>query len=169
TFAGDVGRAVGGFASIDQLSATNTRFTEGSHTVTVASADLRAIDGPGSVALRGLRTAPEDESVLLFRADVGADAPLAGFDADADRLVFGSLTENGEIATSADRIAAGSVALNPANPSTSTSATIADTSGGLVIDSAGDVAMGAGEKLSTTAVLAIHAGGTATLGDLSAS
>src|SRR5262249_52415168 len=47
-------------------------------------------------------------------------------------------------------------------------ATIVDSNGGLTIESAGDVTMGAGEKLSSTAALAIHAGGVATLGDLSA-
>jgi hypothetical protein len=50
----------------------------------------------------------------------------------------------------------------------SDAATIADTSGGLVIESAGDVAIGAGEKLSVAGGLAIRAGVTATVADLAA-
>ena len=158
-FTGNVGHDAGGTASIDHLAVTDARFTAGSHTVTVASADFQRIDGPGSVALRGLGAGSQIE----IRNDVGGRAALALFDADAELLVFG--TGDG---TSANRITAGEVQLNAADPSTSPYATIVDTSGGLGIVSAGDVTMGAGEKLSATEQLAISAGGTARLSDLSA-
>ena len=126
--------------------------------------ELRAIDGPADLTLRGAGPG----SQIAIRGDVGAREALTSFDADAELLVFGEHSD-GSVVTGADRIVAGSVALNTANPSTSPAATIADTGGGLSIESAGDVAMGAGEKLSATGGLAIRAGGTATLSDLSAS
>jgi trimeric autotransporter adhesin len=162
---GDVGHDAGGTPTIDELVLSDARLTAGSHTITVASADFAALDGPGSLALRGLRLDPGVESLLTFRDNVGASLPLAGLDADADRIAFSA---NHETGTRADRIVAGNVALNTANPSTSTRATIVDTAGGLSIVSAGDVTIGAGEKLSSTERLAIKAAGTATLSDLSA-
>ena len=157
TFLGNVGSDAGGTPTVDALNVTDVRFTEGIHTVTVASADFDRIDGPGSLVLRGRGP----DSLLEFRDDVGAAQPLASFDADADLLVFGS---------SADRIVAGSVRLNAETPTTAApdAATIADTSGGLTIESASDVEIGAGEKLSVVGGLAIHAGGTATVSDLAA-
>jgi hypothetical protein len=165
TFAGDVGHDAGGTPTVDGLVLSDAAFTAGTHTITVASADFAAVDGPGSLVLRGLRLDPGVESLLTFRDDIGATSPLASLDADADLIVFDA---NHETGTRADRITAGDVALDTANPNTSPYATIVDTAGGLSIVSTGDVSMGAGEKLSSTERIAITAAGTATLSDLSA-
>ncbi|TMA24367.1 MAG: hypothetical protein E6J87_23945 [Deltaproteobacteria bacterium] len=163
TFGGNVGNAT----PLGQFKATDATFTAADHTVRARSIDLSAIDGAGaSVELRGVGTG----SRIDIRDDVGANAALERFDADADLLVFGTRTEAGKVVTSADRVVANEVTLNNTLPvsTIADTATIADTNGGLSIESAGDVTMGAGEKLSSTAVLAIHAGGKASLGDLSA-
>jgi filamentous hemagglutinin family protein len=156
-FAGDIATD----SPVNSLEVRADAFFEGDRTVTVGSGDFRSIDGSGDLAMRA-------QSQLTFRGDVGASSPPTSFAADADLLVFGTRTENGAIVSSADRIVAGTVALNTANPSTSPTATISDTSGGLSIESGDDVKMGAGEKLSATGALAIRAADTASLADLSA-
>ncbi len=159
------GANVGTSAPLDRLAVTDAEFTAGVHTVNVASGDFRAIDGPGSLELRGVGT----DSRIEIRDNVGARTRLSSFDADAELIVFSSREEGGALVTSADRVVADSIALNDANPSTDPAATIADTTGGLSLESAGDVVMGAGEKLSSTGPLVIRAGGTAALSDLAAS
>jgi filamentous hemagglutinin family protein len=161
TFGGNVGNT----APLDQLTVTDALFTGGvAHTVKAAGIDFGAIDGPDALALLGQGAG----SRIVIRNGVGTVSPLASFSADAERIEFGTRVSNGVVVTSADWIAAGDVNLNTVNPSTSTTATIADTHGGLTIASTGNVTMGRGEKLSSAAGLVIHADGTATLGDLSA-
>ncbi len=156
-FGGDVGSDLGGAPSIASLALTDAAFDTGSHTITTGVGQFGRLDGPGDLALRGV--GPNSE--LVFGGDVGTGSTLATFDADADRLNFAG----------ADRIVAGSVALNTATPSTTVPdvATIVDTDpGGLSIQSAGDVTTGTNEKVSVAGPLAVQAGGTAALGDLSA-
>jgi filamentous hemagglutinin family protein len=168
-FAGDVGTGTNG--ALDQLVVGNAQFTgggaDGTNTVIAANSDFGAIDGAGSQLVL---TGSGANSRIEIRDDVGGSGALGSFDADADLIVFGTRAPNGAIVTSADRIAAGSVALNDRLPVSTgtTAATIADTNGGLTIESAGDVAIGAGEKLSVAGPLAIRAGGTARLADLAA-
>ena len=161
---GDVGSNAGGAATLDSFVVGGSRLTAGAHAVNVGSADFRgAIDGPGSLSVRGLGSG----SRLTFRGNVGGGAPLAAFDADAERLVF----------SGADQVVAGEIALNAATPPSGVpdTATISDNSGGLalhstgVLGSTGNLMIGAREKLSVNGPLTISAKGTATVGDLSAS
>jgi filamentous hemagglutinin family protein len=174
TFTGDVGSEVvpagpgdDGLAGIDALEVNDVLLSAGDHTFTLARGDFRRIEGPGSLALRGLG----EDSEIRFRGDVGAGQSLAGFDADADLLVFDRLVGNdGTEQMRADRIVADSVSLNTATPSAAVpeAATIADTGGGLTIESGGDVTIGVREKLTSNGHLDIRAAGVATLSDLTA-
>ena len=156
-FRGDVGRDDAGAPTIASLSVGNALFENGDRSVTVASADFRGgLDASDALELRGLGL----DSSLRFGGDVGLASAPTRFDADADLLLFDG----------ADRLEAGEVLLNTATPAAAVPlrATVADTGGGLRIDAAGDVALGANEKLSSIGVLRIRTPGEVRLGDVNA-
>jgi len=188
---------VGSTARLGDLATNAARFDDGvagnedsvTHAVRVASADFRGtVDGPDALAIDA--TTPDEgevpegeeavDSRVTFRGDVGAGAALERLTVDAEAIRFAStgagradrvVTRDGIFLNTLDDSDVGNA---PDETDVPAVATIADTGGGLSLETGGDIEVGRPdgrpEKLSVLGALALHAGadGTVTVGDLSA-
>jgi filamentous hemagglutinin family protein len=118
-------------------------------------------------AAQGAQLRVDTNGVATFGGDVGTTSALYSLEVDSQQTDGTSI-----VFESANRVVtgAGGIHLNTLNPRTSVPdiATIADTTGGLKLETAGDFVVGGLEKVSVVGPLDVQAGGAVRVGDLAA-